>query len=493
MLIRRNPSVYEINTWVWLTDLSSRFERTVTLGDVPSEALDEIAAWSPDVVWMMGVWQRSPHGRAIALSHPDLQFEYQRVLPNFRDEDIVGSPYAVYRYVVDGHLGGPDGLAAFREQLQQRGIALLLDYVPNHVAVDHHWTVDCPDCLVRGTEEDLALRSSFYFHTAENNLIFAHGRDPYYPPWTDTAQVNAFSPDARAQSLATVQSIANQCDGVRCDMSMLLVNRIFSNLWNMESPHTEFWHDLIPAVKEEHPGFVFMAEVYWEMEAELQSLGFDYTYDKRLYDRLLHESVHIVRDHLYAASTYQRRMVRFIENHDERRAQESFGYERSMAAAALTMLLPGAKLYYDGQFEGRRIKLPVQLGVRPKETPNEPLKTFYAKVTAELSHAVYHDGTFMMLGTQPILSHDESHENLFAFAWALDDEWRVTVVNYSDREAKGRIMLPRPSMAGMTTWIFTDALNPENALLYGGDDLLTSGLPIDLPAYGAYLFAVSKG
>lgn len=494
MALRRNPIVYEINTWVWLTELTERCGRPITLGNVPSEIYDELVSLHPDTVWLMGVWERSPRGREIALHHPDLQFEFQRVLPDFKPEDVVGSPYAIHRYVVDEHLGGPDGLAEFRAQLHQRGISLILDYVPNHVAVDHPWTIEHPACLVHGTPGDLKTRPTSFYQVPENGEIIAHGRDPNWPAWTDTAQVNAFSREGREQSLATLMNIAQQCDGIRCDMAMLMVNRIFSQTWSWSDiPSSEFWQDIIPPIKQDYPNFVFMAEVYWEMEAELQALGFDYTYDKRLYDRLLHDSNAAIRDHLLAATSYQRRMVRFVENHDEARAMSSFGFEKSLAAATLMVTLPGARMIHEGQCEGRKVRIPVQLGHRPAEKPVEQVQAFYQKLTAEVGHAAYHEGTFMMLASHPILGDDAGHENLFTFAWALAEDWRIVVVNYSDQAIKGRIMLPRPEFGGLAAWSFEDALNPGNAILHIGDDLLTSGLPIELPAWGAYLFSVSKG
>jgi glycosidase len=293
MKLRRNPFVYEINTWVWLTDLSQQYGRALSLGNLPPECIDQITVWHPDAVWLMGVWERSPLGREVARNHPGLQFEFQRALPDFVPDDIVGSPYAVHRYTVDSNLGSADDLAAFRARLRERDIALILDYVPNHVAVDHHWTTDCPDCLLRGSQADLDARPSSYYTVPENGAVIAHGRDPYFPAWTDTAQVNAFSSEGRRGALQTVLDIANQCDGVRCDMAMLLVSRVFAQTWNIaDMPATEFWNDVIPQVKKEHPHFTFMAEVYWDMEADMQALGFDYTYDKRLYDRLLHDPIY---------------------------------------------------------------------------------------------------------------------------------------------------------------------------------------------------------
>jgi hypothetical protein len=496
MALRRNPIVYEINTWVWLADLSKRFGRQVTLGNIPSEVFDELEAWSIDAVWLMGVWERSAKSREIAYRHPDLQHEFYRTLPEFTQEDVIGSAYSISRYEAAALIGGRDGLAAFRAGLKLHNIALILDYVPNHVSIDHHWMHDTPNALIRGTEETIAARPSLYFRT-DNGLIFAHGRDPYFPAWTDTAQVNAFSAEGRAKSLETLKNIATQCDGVRCDMAMLMVNRIFGNLWglnlpNQQTPTVEFWQEIIPAIKAVLPDFVFIAEVYWEMEAELITQGFDYTYDKRLYDRMLHESVHTVRDHLLAASSYQRHMVRFIENHDEQRAVTSFGLEKSQAAATMILTLPGAKLLHEGQFDGRKVRVPVQLGSRPNEKANPALSMWYHRLLATAGHDVYHEGTFMSLASHPILSSDVGHESVFCFAWVLGSEWQIVAVNLSNQAVKARVMIPRPDFAGIKAWTFRDILNPDHAVLYDGDDLLTSGLVVDLPAYGANLFQIER-
>ena len=494
MALPGNPLIYQINTWVWLADLSKRFGRSITLGNVPAEVFDELAAWRPNLVWMMGVWERSPRGRQIALVHEGLQFEFQRALPGFTPEQVVGSPYAIHRYVVDARLGGRDELASFRARLRERGIGLILDYVPNHVAVDHPWTVEAPSSLVQGTDDDLTARSGSYFRVPETGRVYAHGRDPNWPAWTDTVQIDAFSVDGREKARTTVLDIASQCDGIRCDMAMLVVNSVFSRVWERpDAPKTEFWDEIIPATKSKYPDFIFMAEVYWGMQAELQALGFDFTYDKRLYDRLLHETVHTVRDHLLAASNYQRKCVRFIENHDEARAMSSFGLVRSQAAAVVTATLPGAKLFHEGQFEGRRVRIPVQLGERPAEAPLDDLTAFYRKLLAEVSDAPYRNGVFMALGSHPILGSDTGHESLLSFAWALGEDWRIIVVNYSDLTTKGRIMLPRPAFAGLTPWRFYDVLNPGDPVLHTGDDLLIGGLPVELPGYGAQILVVTRG
>ena len=138
--MRRHPFIYEINTWVWLDELSRREGAPVDLAGVPGREWDALAGLGFDAVWLMGVWERSPAGIAIALENDGLVESFRRALPDFTTEDVVGSPYCVRDYPVDDHLGGPEGLAAARAALAERGIGLILDFVPNHVAPDHPWT-----------------------------------------------------------------------------------------------------------------------------------------------------------------------------------------------------------------------------------------------------------------------------------------------------------------------------------------------------------------
>ncbi|MHB8627199.1 MAG: alpha-amylase family glycosyl hydrolase [Aggregatilineales bacterium] len=486
---RRHPILYEINTWVWLNELSTQAGRRLTLADVPDATLDALAEWGFDTVWLMGIWERSPRGREIARTLPDLQTEYARALPGYTADDVVGSPYAIHRYVVDPAFGGQKALAALRKRCTKRGLKLLLDYVPNHIAVDHPWATERPGVLLTATPADQAAQPESYFSASSNGPIVAHGRDPYFPAWTDTAQINAFASEARKAATETLLDLAAQCDGVRCDMAMLLLNRVFSHTWRLPAPPTEFWNDVIPAVKAYFPDFLFMAEAYWDTESELHALGFDVVYDKRLYDRLRDKDAAEVRDHLLAPLAYQRKMVRFIENHDEARAVIAFGAERSRAAAVLITFLPGVRMLHDGQLEGRRIKLPVQLGRRFAEAPDAGCVAFYQALLNEAAASPYHDGVFLTLAVNPILGHDIGHEALIAFAWALGDDWRVVIVNDSFQTVKGRVMLPHPAMSGPREWELTDALSGESARLVG-DDLLTAGLPVSLKAYGAMVLTM---
>jgi hypothetical protein len=170
--------MYETNTWIWLTDLSQRYGTSLDLSSVPSAEWDAIAAYGFDSVWFMGVWERSPAGITFANQNKGLLDDFRRALPDFRPEDNVGSPYCVRRYVVDEHLGGPEGLAIARRELAKRGMKLLLDFEPNHVAPDHPWVTERLEYFIRGTMEDARNDPASYMDV--QGSIFACGRDPYF-------------------------------------------------------------------------------------------------------------------------------------------------------------------------------------------------------------------------------------------------------------------------------------------------------------------------
>ena len=225
----RYPSVFEINTWVWLSDLEVKFGSSVDLGCVPRAEWDAIAECGFDAVWLMGVWQRSPAGIAVANRNESLLADFRKALPDFRTEDNVGSAYCIQRYAVDRRLGGIGGLAFARRELARRGMRLILDFVPNHVAPDHSWTAEHPEYFIQGDANDAARDPASFM--VQEGKIFAHGRDPYFPAWPDVLQLNAFQPGLRHAVVESISSISDQCDGIRCDMAMLMLNQVFERTW----------------------------------------------------------------------------------------------------------------------------------------------------------------------------------------------------------------------------------------------------------------------
>ena len=486
-----NPLIYEINTWVWLDDLSRQTGRRVTLGRVPQAELERLAGYGFDALWLMGVWQRSPAGRQIAREHPGLQAEYRRALPDFAPQDVVGSPYAILDYRVDAVLGSDAELAALRGRLRELGLRLILDFVPNHLAIDHPWLAGHPWRFVQGGLDNLLDAPGDYFRA--HGRIFAHGRDPYFPGWTDTAQLDYRQPDTRRAMTDVLLAVAARCDGARCDMAMLVTRDLFLRTWggHFDPPDVEFWPAAIAEIEAAHPGFLLMAEVYWDMEYALQQQGFDYCYDKRLYDRLRAGHATQVRDHLRLANlNYQRRLVRFIENHDEERALEAFGRRCSQAAALVALALPGARLLHEGQIEGCRLKLPVQLGRRSAETHEPGLEPFYRKLLAALNDPALRDGHWQLLEHREAWPGNTSHADFVICFWELDQERRLVIVNLSSGPAQCYVFLPLPARIRQT-WQLEDLLG-EASFAREGDELLERGLYLDLPGYGLHLFHLQR-
>ena len=474
----KHPVIYEINTWVWLAELTKKSGRPTELGSVPPAEWDAIAAGGFDAVWFMGVWERSPAGISIANRNENLLADFRRALPDFHSEDNVGSPYCIRRYVVDQHLGGTVGLAIAREELANRGMRLILDFVPNHVAPDHPWATEHPEYFIQGSAEDLRNDPASYLQI--DQLVYACGRDPYFPAWPDVLQLNAFRPELRAAAVETVLEIAAQCDGVRCDMSMLLVNSVFERTWGGRAgtkPSTEYWAEPIRAAKQKYPNFLFIAEAYWDMEWELQQLGFDFCYDKRLYDRLEHGGAEPVRQHLCADSQYQSKLLRFIENHDEPRAAATFSPAKEKAAAVVTSTLTGARLFHEGQFEGRKVRLPVFLGRRPSESVDLDIQQFYKSLLFANKRLVFREGQWDLC-ERTGWPDNQSFHNLVAWRWSRDDERYVIVVNLSASPAQAIIDVGWDDLAGQT-WNLTDMLS-GSVYSRGGEELQSSGLYVEL-------------
>jgi glycosidase len=482
----RYPTIYEINSWVWLSELGNKARRSIDFASVPSAEWDAIADYGFDAVWLMGVWERSPAGIAIANQNNNLLEDFRRALPDFRSEDNVGSPYCVRRYVVDRRLGGPEGLAIARKELARRKIRLLLDLVPNHVAPDHPWAREHSEYLVAGNADE-ARDNPASFVTIDGR-VFACGRDPFFPAWPDVLQLNAFQPALRQAMIDTVSSIAHQCDGVRCDMAMLLLNETFERTWGNRAgprPPTEYWADVIPAIKRTNPDFLFIAEAYWDLEWQLQQLGFDFCYDKRLYDRLEHDNAESVRLHLCADLGYQEKLLRFIENHDEPRAAATFSPARERAAALTIATLPGARMFHEGQADGRKIRLPVFLGRRPDEQLDRELQVFYKKLLKGINTPIFRSGSWTLCDRDG-WPDNQSYRNLVAWSWRSEDDRCLIVANLSDYAAQGRIRVPWSDVGGDSLRL-SDALSDET-YLRDGYEMQGPGLYIDLAPWGCNFF-----
>lgn len=479
------PLIYEINSWVWLDELSRGAGRRVTLASVPDSEWDSIAALGFDAVWLMGVWERSPEGIRISMSNDGLLADFRRALPDFHPPDNVGSPYCVRRYVVDAHLGGPEALEVARTRLAERGLRLILDFVPNHVAPDHPWAAERPEYFIQGSMEDVEHDPRSFM--SRGNQVFACGRDPYFPAWPDVLQLNAFDPGLRRAAAETLYNIAAQCDGVRCDMAMLMMNPIFERTWGSRAgtrPGTDYWPEIIPAVKAETPDFLFIAEAYWDLEWELQQQGFDYCYDKRLYDRMEYAAAESVRLHLCADAVFQDKLVRFIENHDEARAAAAFGGQKHQAAAVTALTLPGARLVHEGQMDGRCVRLPVFLARRPDEKAVPELRAFYRCLLGALHRGKYTQGDWQLCGRTG-WPDNQTHLNLVCWCWRNGASRCLVAVNLSQAYSQARVLIPWDDI-GSRRWLLKDAFTSQS-YERDGDEMAGQGLYVELPPWGFHM------
>ncbi len=486
----RYPTLYQINTRVWLTELSRVLGRRATLDDIPDAELDRLAGLGFDWVWLLSVWQTGPAAQAISRANPEWRREFAETLPDLCDEDIAGSGFAIQSYTVHRDLGGAGALSRLRQRLQQRGLKLMLDFVPNHMAPDHDWVDEHPDYFVHGSEADLARAPRNYCRVQTRNgpLVLAHGRDPYFDGWPDTLQLNYGNAALQQAMIAELESIAEQCDGLRCDMAMLVLPDVFERTWGVRADL--FWPKAIEAVRREHPHFRFMAEVYWDLEWTMQQQGFDYAYDKQMYDRLRDANARPVREHLHAEVDYQNKLARFLENHDEPRSAATFDSPRHQAAAIIAYLSPGLRFFHQGQFEGRRKRISPHLVRAPQEAVDEGMQGFYEKLMAVLRQPVFRDGTWSLLEREPAWEGNWTSECFIAWTWQRDEgERRLVAVNYAGNQSQCYVRIPFADLSGRIVRL-TDMMGPASFDRDGGE-LVSRGLYLDLPAWGYHVFEVS--
>jgi len=498
----KHPKIYEINTRSWINGLSNNLGRRMTLSTVPQECWKNLKALGMDLVWLMGVWLPSPGSVAIARTHPELKLGYSEVLPDWTPEDVVGSPYAVADYSLNPLLGTDEDLIRLRETLGREGLGLILDFVPNHTALDHPWVAGHPERYVWWESELQLNRSEGFLVQCRDgrNRWVAHGRDPFFPPWTDTAQLCAICSEARTALAGELIRLAHYCDGLRCDMAMLPLNQVFSRTWGawMEqtgrsAPETEFWRQVLKPLKDTYPEFILIAEAYWGMEPDLLDLGFDYVYDKAGYDHLRRSEMTAYKQGLSHEGARCNRMVRFLENHDEERMATAFPLKGRRSAAVIHATSPGMKLFHHGQLEGLRKKAPVQLGRQPNEPVDGPLRTFYERLLKLTGESLFRKGCWSALSVRAAFEGDEGYRPIVAFAYGWENARAVVAVNQSPEDASGYLLFPEGYWQDRSEIRLLDRLSePEALYVRERGDLEIRGLYVKLEPYDFHFFEVSS-
>jgi hypothetical protein len=294
-----------------------------------------------------------------------------------------------------------------------------------------------------------------------------------------------------------LQSIAAQCDGVRCDMAMLVLPDVVQRTWGEAARPADgsapvdgsFWPEAIAAVRARHPEFLFVAEAYWDLEWRLQQEGFDHTYDKRLYDRLCHGDAEAVCGHLGADAEYQRRSLRFLENHDEPRAAATFAPGVHEAAAVVGLLLPGLRLIHDGQVTGRRLRASNHLRRRAAEPVDRDLESFYHRLLACMRRPEARDGQWTFRHPAPAWSGNETWRQFVSYLWEGEEGRLLVAVNYGAQRAQCYVPLADAGLAGGTVRLH-DLLHARATYERDGAALARRGLYLDVPAWRAHVFEV---
>lgn len=475
--LAENPSLYQINTRVFLTELSKKLGRQATLDDFPDGILDKLALQGFTWVYFLSVWQTGSIGQKISQSHPGWKEGFLSDIPDLKDEEICGSGFAISDYKLHTHFGDADALRRLRTRLNARGLKLMLDFVPNHTAIDHVWVASNPEFYIQGDEDSIAAAPQNFIRI--NSTIFAHGRDPYFDGWPDTLQLNYGNPQFCNKMRSELARIASDCDGLRCDMAMLILPDVFRRTWGIEIE--PFWSETINGIRKTHPDFVFMAEVYWDREWDLQQLGFDFTYDKRLYDRLREADARKVRDHFRADIDYQKRSARFLENHDEPRAAGTFPFSRHQAAAVLTFLCPGLRFFHQGQFEGYRKRVSVHIARKPDEPIDRDVNLFYEKLLSCVQLPVVHEGEWTLLDCAAAWEGNWTNDCFIAFSWTSSGDGKVVVVvNYANNQSQCYVNVPLAGDNQIECLLSSEGESTNNGVSNIGSD----GFSIDVGPWG---------
>ena len=472
--------VYELNARTWRTERSAELGRQASLDDLDYAFLDHLVENGFTWLYLFGVWNCGPKARDVALADQRLHHQLSLVLPEFTINDIGSSPMAISGYTCKPELGGDAALERLRDRARASGLSLMLDFVPNHAGLDHPWAVTHPEFLIRGNAEDLRREPGRWITIGDH--VFAHGRDPNFPSWEDTLQIDYANPAAQAAVIAECVSVAGRCDGLRCEEAMLLLPDVFRGNWGRDM--APFWRACTDAVRAAHPGTLFLAEVYWNKEYELQQLGFDFTYDKTLYDRLLTEHAESIRGHLRADLDYQKHSVRFLENDDEQRAAATFAsIDHPRGALLLTGMVPGMLLCHYGQEDGRRMHSPHRARRRPPEEGSPFHRRAYRDLMHLLAEPARHDGVWQLL--EP---HNHDGRSLIGCLWTLTGYHSLClIVNASWSHVSGAV---RAGPLAERDCQFQDCLASGPNLTIKAETLRHQGIQVNLPPWGVHAWKV---
>lgn len=458
--VMSNPILLEISTRPFLQILSEKYSRPINkIIDIPESVFDEWKQMGFEWIWMMGIWELGQYGLNLDRTSPKKKSDYDKLLPDWTSDDVIGSPYSIVSYTINPELGKEEDIAWLRKQLNQRGMKLMLDFVPNHTAIDsieltkekkRDFYIHFPDNM--SLSEAHMTEEQFNQKYGPNKIAYGCASTNWKPlneteaetvnlslkPWIDVAQLNYMNPELRKSRIEILLKIASQSDGIRCDVADIIFNRFFWKKWQFELENTgykllktEFWEDAISQVKSKFNNCVFLAEANYDYNESFKKCGFDYVYERLIIREIeKKDSVNLSQIKKVINDPDVGRYAHTIENHDEKRSIETCSNNplKEHSAAVLSLTLPGIHFVNQDQWCGYKREIGVQLRRAVKEKPNEEFVTFYRKLFDILKLDVLKNGKFSV-NDEKCFSHQS---DILSWKYQLDGNSVAVFVNFSD-------------------------------------------------------------
>jgi glycosidase len=395
----QHQNLYLVNTRLWIDQLSKKYNRPITIDTVPGTEWNNLFE-KYDYFWFMGIYTPSIASQEHA---KNWCHEYRYALPDLDpDKDVTASPFAIPEYTPNPKIAKNwQTWDKMVNKLHHHGKKVMIDFVPNHTALDAELAKSNPEYFIQGDQNQYNSNPNFFYLVTANDgqtHYIAHGKDPNFPEWADTLQLNYGVPEVHEEMAKQLLKLSRHSDGVRCDMAMLLNSSTFIRTWGWALSEKQkdfiqqhsFWQEKIPLVKNNaNKQFDFLGEIYWDKEYLGQV--FDYIYNQDFY-KVIQESPQSIKSliqNLFASKKNDRHYhdTLYIENHDEERVSQILGPKLSKAAAVLAGIIPDSIFMVNqGQEEGFKIRPPMQISRFPSEKSDNETQIFYNKLF-DLSHS----------------------------------------------------------------------------------------------------------
>ena len=480
LIFCKHPFLYEINTRPWLYELSQKYERSITkLSEIPLEELDELQKIGVDIIWMMGVWKLGDYGLEF-----DKKLNYSQYLPDWTTEDVIGSPYAVTEYTCNPELGTDEDLFNLRHEINIRNMKLMLDFVPNHSAVDAPQATSDMDMYIRAPE---GVKDENRY--TENGL--AYGANQNHFTWKDVLQWNYWENKTIEYMKNNIMQILELADAVRCDVAYQELNDVFAITWPDElsyygytKPDKEFWSYAINEAKAIYPKAIFLAEAYDDsLNEKLINLGFDYAYNRNILRKLMvsgNEFKEYIKD---KTGEFWKDKANFVENHDEYRVVYNMegNFRKAKAAGTIAATIGGMIFMNHGQWEGKKNMLDVHLRRAESEPINKEVQNHYLKLNKVIKDNAFRSDNYYYIGN---MSGDKK-DDFIAYIREDEESHYLVVVNYSDNEGCSNI--PIYNIKGYRYCLLYDVMN-DKEYIKTVDQVKNKGLDLCLKAWESQIF-----